>query len=205
MIEIDDKIVSVDILKECFACDISQCKGICCVEGNAGAPLDIEEVELLESEYENYKPFMTSEGIEAIEAQGFMVVDSDGDYTTPLVNDAECAYAYKDGDITLCAIEKAWREGLCDYQKPISCHLYPIRVIEFSNGTIGLNYHRWHVCKSACEMGKIYGVPIYQSLREPITRRFGKEFYTQLEKAAQMIEIKEMEDKYRAEHPDMVD
>ncbi len=94
MIEIDDKIVSADLLRECFACDIAQCKGICCVEGNAGAPLEAEEVGILEREYANYKPYMTPEGIEAVERQGFMVVDEDGDLTTPLVGDAECAYTY---------------------------------------------------------------------------------------------------------------
>ncbi|MFR9622804.1 MAG: DUF3109 family protein [Rikenellaceae bacterium] len=187
MIEIDDKIVSVDILKDHFLCDITKCKGICCVEGNAGAPLDIEEIDVLEEQYELYKPYMTPEGIESVERQGFMVIDEDGDYTTPLVNDAECAYTYVDGDITLCAIEKAWLEGKCTFRKPISCHLYPIRLINFSNGGVGLNYHRWSVCKSACENGKKQGVPIYKSLREPIIRRFGEEFYESLEIAAEML------------------
>ena len=120
MIEIDDKIVSADLLRECFACDIAQCKGICCVEGNAGAPLEAEEVEILEREYPNYKPCMTPEGIEAVERQGFMVVDEDGDLTTPLVNDAECAYTYTENGVTLCAIEKAWMEGRTPFRKPIS-------------------------------------------------------------------------------------
>ena len=146
MIEIDDKIVSADLLRECFACDIAQCKGICCVEGNAGAPLEAEEVGILEREYAAYKPYMTPEGIEAVERQGFMVIDEDGDLTTPLVGDAECAYTYSENGITLCAIEKAWLEGKTAFRKPISCHLYPIRVVRFSNGTAGLNYHRWSVC-----------------------------------------------------------
>ena len=103
MIEIDDKIVSADLLRECFACDIAACKGICCVEGNAGAPLEAEEVDILEREYEAYKPYMTPEGIEAVERQGFMVVDEDGDLTTPLVDDAECAYTYRENGITLVA------------------------------------------------------------------------------------------------------
>ena len=140
MIEIDDKIVSADLLRECFACDIAQCKGICCVEGNAGAPLEADEVEILEREYPNYKPYMTAEGIESVERQGFMVVDEDGDLTTPLVDDAQCAYTYTENGVTLCAIEKAWAEGKTPFRKPISCHLYPIRVMRFSNGTVGLNY-----------------------------------------------------------------
>lgn len=187
MIDIDDKIVSTDLLKECFVCDLGQCKGICCVEGNAGAPLDMEEVDILEEEFENFRPYMTEAGIKAIEEQGFMVIDCDGDYTTPLVNDAECAYSYEENGTTFCAIEKAWREGKCNFQKPISCHLYPIRVAQFSNGTVGLNYHRWSVCRSAVECGKRLGIPVYKALKEPIIRRFGEAFYEQLEEAAELI------------------
>ena len=187
MIEIDDKIVSADLLREGFLCDIKQCKGICCVEGNAGAPLEIDEVDILEEEYEHYKPYMTPEGIAAIEQQGFMVVDEDGDYTTPLVNDAECAYTYTENGVTLCAIEKAWLEGKCSFRKPISCHLYPIRLVNFSNGSVGLNYHRWTVCDCARVYGKKAGVPVYKSLREAIIRRFGEEFYAQLEAAAELL------------------
>ncbi len=187
MIEIDDKIVSADLLTERFCCDITKCKGICCVEGDSGAPLEIEEVDLLEEQYEAYKPYMTAEGIEAVERQGFMIVDEDGDYTTPLVNNAECAFAYQEGDITLCAVERAWLEGKCDFRKPISCHLYPIRLINFSNGCVGLNYHKWVVCHSACENGCKLDIPVYKSLKEPIIRRFGEEFYQALEAAEQMI------------------
>ena len=187
MIEIDGKIVSDDILTECFACDIARCKGECCVDGNSGAPLEMEEADILEEEYENYKPYMTPEGIESVERQGFMVVDCDGDYTTPLVDDAECAYSYRENGITLCAIEKAFREGKCSFRKPISCHLYPIRLINLSNGTIGLNYHRWNVCSSACENGRKLGIPVYKSLREPIRRRFGEEFYKALECAEDLL------------------
>lgn len=187
MIEIDGKIVSDDILTECFACDIARCKGECCVDGNSGAPLEMEEADILEEEYENYKPYMTPEGIESVERQGFMVVDCDGDYTTPLVDDAECAYSYRENGITLCAIEKAFREGKCSFRKPISCHLYPIRLINLSNGTIGLNYHRWNVCSSACENGRKLGIPVYKSLREPIIQRFGEEFYKALECAEDLL------------------
>lgn len=187
MIEIDGKIVSTELLRECFACDLTQCKGICCVEGNAGAPLEIDEVDILEEEYPHYKPYMTQEGIEAVEAQGFMVVDVDGDYTTPLVNDAECAYACREEGVTMCAIEKAWRDGKTPFRKPISCHLYPIRLINFSNGTVGLNYHRWSVCEPARRLGRKIGMPVYKALKEPIIRRFGEEFYTALEAAEQLL------------------
>lgn len=187
MIEIDDKIVSADLLRECFACDLSQCRGICCVEGNAGAPLEADEVDILEREYGAYRPYMTAEGIEAVERQGFMVVDADGDYTTPLVNDAECAYARNENGVTLCAIEKAWLEGKTLFRKPISCHLYPIRLVHFSNGSIGLNYHRWSVCEPARRCGRKLGIPVYRALREPIIRRFGEEFYRALEAADELL------------------
>lgn len=187
MIEIDDKIVSTDILRECFSCDLGQCKGICCVEGDAGAPLEIDEVDMLEAEYPNYAPYMTEEGRREVERQGFMVVDSDGDYTTPLVRGAECAYSFTENGITFCAIERAYREGRCGFIKPVSCHLYPIRVVRFSNGSYGLNYHRWHVCRPATECGRKSGTPIYKSLREPIIRRFGEEFYKALECADELL------------------
>ena len=187
MIEIDDKIVSTDILSECFACDLGKCKGICCVEGDAGAPLEIDEVDILEEEYPNYAPYMTAEVRAEVERQGFMVVDSDGDYTTPLVDNAACAYAFEENGVTFCAIERAYREGKCSFLKPISCHLYPIRVKQFRNGSYGLNYHRWAVCSSARECGKKLGVPVYKALREPIVRRFGEEFYRSLECAEELM------------------
>lgn len=187
MIEIDDKIVSADLLRECFACDLGRCKGICCVEGNAGAPLEPDEAETLEHEYPAYKPYMTAKGIEAVERQGFMVIDEEGEPTTPLVEDAECAYAYREKDVTLCAIEKAWLEGKTAFRKPISCHLYPIRLVRFSNGTTGLNYHRWSVCEPARICGAKCGIPVYKALREPIVRRFGEEFYKALEAAEQLL------------------
>lgn len=185
MIEIEGKIVSDDILTESFACDIAQCKGQCCVDGNAGAPLEIDEVDILEEEYLQYKPYMTPEGIAAVEEQGFMVVDIDGDYTTPLVGDAECAYSYTENGVTLCAIEKAYLKGECSFRKPISCHLYPIRLVNFSNGEVGLNYHRWNVCSSACKLGKELGIPVYKAVKDAIIRRFGEDFYAALEAAEQ--------------------
>ena len=181
MIEIDGKIVSTDILTTPFACDITVCKGQCCIDGDSGAPLDIDEVDALEEEYDNYRPYMTAEGIAAVEEQGFMVVDIEGDYTTPLVNNAECAYAFRNEEgITLCAIEAAYLDGKCAFRKPISCHLYPIRLVEFSNGSIGLNYHRWNICQDAVRLGTERGIRLYQFLREPLIRRFGQEWYDEL-------------------------
>ncbi len=151
------------------------------------SPLEAEEVATLEEEYPNYKPCMTPAGIEAVERQGFMVVDEDGDYTTPLVDDAQCAYAYEENGVTLCAIEKAWAEGRTTFRKPVSCHLYPIRLVRFSNGTVGLNYHRWSVCAPARECGRKLGIPVYKALKEPIVRRFGEGFYRALEAAEELL------------------
>lgn len=188
MIDIDGKIVSSDILTVRFACDLSACRGACCVEGNAGAPLEDDEIDILEAEFDAYREYMTPAGIAAVERQGFMVVDSEGDYTTPLVDDADCAFAFTQDGVVLCAIEKAYREGRTQFAKPVSCHLYPIRVKKFGNGTFGLNYHRWNICSSACRSGEERGKRIYESLKEPIIRRFGEEFYEGLEAAAEHLE-----------------
>lgn len=180
MIQIDDKIISTEILTTRFCCDLARCKGICCVDGNAGAPLEADEVDILEEEYEAYRPYMKPAGVAAIEKQGFMVIDEDGDYTTPLINDAECAYSFEENGITYCAIERAYNEGKCSFIKPISCHLYPVRLVTFSNGSIGLNYHRWSVCHDALTLGKEKGIPLFRMLKAPLIRRFGAEFFDAL-------------------------
>lgn len=181
MIQIDDKIISLDLFTARFACDLQACRGECCVEGNAGAPLDEEEIALLESEWKHYAPYMTPAGKEAVEMQGVAVVDEEGDLTTPLVAGAECAYAICEKGITWCAIEKAWSEGRTPFRKPVSCHLYPIRLVSLSNGMTGLQYHRWEVCRAAEALGQQRGEPLYSMLREPIVRRFGEAFYRELE------------------------
>lgn len=202
MIEIDGKIVSTDIITEKFLCDLGRCRGICCVEGNAGAPLELRivnyelreweglsEADVLEREYPAYKPYMTAAGVAEIERQGFAVTDEDGDLVTPLVGDAECAYSYNEGGVTLCAMEKAWAEGKTAFRKPVSCHLYPIRVARFGDGSLGLNYHRWAVCEGARALGRERGVPLYKMLREAIVRRFGEEFFQALEAAEQWLTV----------------
>jgi len=191
MLEIDDKIVSLDVLCEAFCCDLSRCRGACCVEGESGAPLSEEEVDLLEEEYDNYKPYMTAKGVEAIQQQGFMVVDSDNEYTTPLIAQRECAYSFEQDGVTLCAIERAYREGHTAFVKPVSCHLYPIRVTRFRNGSHGLVYHRWDTCHAARESGSLNATPLYRALREPLVRRFGEEFYRALEAADEMLRNEE--------------
>ncbi len=192
MIEIEGKILTTEILTERFRCDLSLCKGMCCVDGNSGAPLEAGEAEVLEAEYEAYRRYMTPEGIEAVERQGFAIVDEDGDLTTPLVGDAQCAYSFEENGITLCAIEKAFKAGQTEFVKPISCHLYPIRIKRFRDGSVGLNYHRWSVCNHigknpdmGCGAG--YGEPLYITLKTPIIRAFGEQFYDALHDAAKLF------------------
>ena len=177
MVEIEDKIVSEDIFDEMFSCDLSKCKGICCIEGDSGAPLKLEEIDIIEQELENIKPFMTNEGIDAIQQKGVFDIDEDGDYTTTLVNGAECAFVVMEGDIALCAMERAYRNGSTTFIKPISCHLYPIRVKEFSNGMHGLNYHRWNVCQSAVCNGTKSSVKVYECAKDGLIRAYGEQFY----------------------------
>lgn len=188
MIQIGDTIVSLDVFEQRFCCDLARCKGICCVEGNAGAPLETEEVAILEREYEAYEPYMKPEGIAAIRQQGFMVVDEEGDLTTPLIAGAECAYSFEENGVTFCAVERAFREGKTSFVKPVSCHLYPIRVARFSNGTFGLNYHRWDVCGCARKLGAKTGTPVFRAAKDALIRRFGSEFYDALEAAARYLE-----------------
>jgi hypothetical protein len=181
MVQIDDKIISLDVFERKFVCDLSVCKGDCCVEGESGAPLEDEETQILEDIYPVVKPYLTGEAIIEIEKQGQWVVDGDGDKVTPIINGKECVYAYYDDDkICKCAIEKAHQQGLVDFKKPISCHLYPIRVTRYKDFE-ALNYHDWPICQGAKVLGKRSGVPVYQFLKNPIVRKYGEAFYQAME------------------------
>jgi hypothetical protein len=181
MVQIDDKIISLDIFERKFVCDLPACKGDCCVEGESGAPLSDEETLILEKIYGDVKPFLTATAIDEIAKQGTWVVDGDGDKVTPIINGRECVYAYYDEDkICKCAIEKAYQLGLIAFKKPISCHLYPIRISQYKDFE-ALNYHHWPICQPARVLGKKVGVPVYQFLREPIVRKYGEEFYKTME------------------------
>jgi len=185
MIQIDDKLISEELFSEEFVCNLAKCKGICCVEGDAGAPLDEDETHILDEIYPKIKPYLRPEGIQAIEEQGTYTLDFEGDLVTPLVNNAECAYViFDEKGYTKCAIEKAYEDGVIDWQKPISCHLYPIRITEYSNFS-AINYHEWDVCSDACTLGKELGVKVYQFLKKPLIRKYGEEFYQTLSEAAE--------------------
>ena len=185
MIQIDDKLISEDLFSEEFVCNLAKCKGICCVEGDAGAPLDEDETKILDEIYPKIKSYLRPEGIQAIEEQGTYTLDFEGDLVTPLVNNAECAYViFDEKGYTKCAIEKAYEDGVIDWQKPISCHLYPIRITEYSNFS-AINYHEWDICSDACTLGKELGVKVYQFLKKPLIRKYGEEFYQTLSEAAE--------------------
>lgn len=183
MFQIGNTIVSDEIIENEFVCNLSACKGQCCVDGDAGAPLSEDETKVLEQIYPTIKSYLRPEGIEAIEAQGAWVVGEDGEYETPLVNGSECAYVIFDQGTALCGIEQAYNEGQFDFKKPISCHLYPIRIKEYTQFS-AVNYHRWYICDDACTLGKQLQVPVYQFLKAPLIRKFGEDWYKELESVA---------------------
>ncbi len=184
MFQIGKTIVSEDVIEKEFVCNISACKGECCVAGEAGAPLEEEEKEILESIYPEVKPYLRKEGIEAIEQQGTYVKGRDGDWETPLVNGAECAYVtFGEDGTALCGIEQAYNDGKVDWKKPISCHLYPVRIQKYSQFS-AVNYHRWPICDDACSLGKELQVPVYKFVKEALIRKYGEAWYTELEEVA---------------------
>ena len=180
MIQIGDIIVSRDLFDKHFICHLEKCEGNCCIFGDSGAPLEKEEAELLHKHLESIKPFMRGEGLREVNLQGSWVVDRDGDRVTPLVGNEECAYVIFEEGIARCAIEKAYEEKSITFQKPVSCHLYPIRVSRLKDA-IALNYHRWSICEPARILGSKEGVPVFRFLKEAITRVYGASFYGELE------------------------
>lgn len=189
IVEIGDVLVSEDVILEYFACDYPVCKGCCCIIGDSGAPLKEEELEPLEANYKVYSPFMTQKGRDTVDAKGFFEIDRDGDLVTPVVpGSEECAYChFDDAGNCFCSIERQFCKGLGTFRKPISCSLYPIRVVDLGGGRVGLNLHRWHICKDAYEKGRREGIRVYEFLRGPLTDAFGAEFYSALSEAARML------------------
>lgn len=184
MIQIGETIISEELLDEEFVCNLSSCKGICCVEGDAGAPVDEDERPILDRVFSKVKPYMSYEGIRAVETQGTSVLGEDGTWETPLIDGKECAYVIENENGTvLCAIEQAYREGKINWKKPISCHLYPVRLQHYSSFT-AVNYHRWDICNEACSLGKELKVPVYQFAKEALIRKFGKQWFDALDREA---------------------
>jgi hypothetical protein len=187
MFQLGKTIVSEDILQKEFVCNLSACHGGCCVDGDSGAPLSEAETKILEEIYPKVKPFLRKEGIAAIESQGTWTTDSDGETGTPLIDNGACAYVIFDGKTALCGIEQAYNQGIVSFKKPVSCHLYPIRVKDFTEFA-AVNYDRWDICDDACSLGKELGVPIYKFVKEALIRRFGENWYLELEKVAAELE-----------------
>jgi hypothetical protein len=184
MIAIGNTLVSEELLEEKFVCDLSRCKGACCVEGVSGAPLEEGEPALLEKNYAAFRPFMTAEGIRAVAEQGLHTVDADGDRVTPLVGDhGACAYAIFENGVAACAIEKAHAAGRSGFQKPVSCHLYPGRVTAYKSFE-AVNYHAWDICSPACALGRSLRVPVFRFVKAALVRRFGGDWFRALDAAA---------------------
>ena len=190
MIIVQEILVSDDLVEEQFVCNLTACKGACCWEGDYGAPLEEAELPVLDSIFEKVKPYLSPAGIAAIEAQGkYVRVEQVGEWATVLVDNGPCAYMTLDAlGIAKCGIEQAWKAGAIDFQKPISCHLYPVRVEK--NEAVGfeaLNYDRWDICSAACELGKKEQVPVYQFVKNALVRKYGQEFYEELNGAAEFL------------------
>lgn len=183
MFELGKMVVSEEILESHFVCDLNACKGACCVAGSSGAPVAEDERAQLDEIYPKVKPYLRPEGRHAIESQGTYVKGTDGEWETPLVDGKECAYVVFEGEKALCGIEAAYNDGAVDWKKPISCHLYPVRVREYTALT-AVNYHRWHICDPACSLGESLKVPIYVFVKEALVRKFGAKWYQQLEEVA---------------------
>ncbi len=187
MFQIDKALVSEDIITKDFVCNLNACKGACCVEGEAGAPLEKEEADWLKKNYDLITPFMNEKGKSAVKKQGKFITVGKGVYETPLVDGKECAYViFGPNGSTQCSIENAYRAQKIDFKKPISCHLYPVRVKDYSEFK-AVNYHQWNICSAACVLGESLKIPIYQFVKEALIRKFGEKWYAELEIAAQEI------------------
>ena len=199
ILEVGGILISSEIITECFCCDYEKCKGICCVEGDAGAPVTLDEIAAIEDCLDTVWPDLSASAQSVIDKQGVAYADRDGDMVTSIVRGKDCVFTCYDGDNCLCALEKAAREKAAanhsqfsilnsQFVKPISCSLYPIREKNFGNNLIGLNYNRWDVCRDAVEKGKALGLPVYKFLKEPLIRRFGEAWYEELCEVANLFD-----------------
>lgn len=182
MIIVGNTLVSEDLFDQHFVCDLNACKGACCIEGESGAPLEQEELLRIDENLDAVKPFMRPEGIKAMEENGPYVVDEDGEFVTSLVGKhGECVFVnFDEKGIAKCALEQAFNAGVTNWKKPISCHLYPIRITAYPEFEV-LHYDRWHICHSACSLGQELKVPVYQFLKEPLIRKYGQQWFDDLQ------------------------
>ena len=184
ILQVGDVLLSPDIITEYFCCDYEKCKGACCIEGDAGAPVTLEEISEIENSLDEVWDELSASAQTVIDKQGVAYSDRDGDLVTSIVGGRDCVFTCYENGSCLCALEKAFIQGKTTFCKPISCSLYPIREKQFSNGMIGLNYHRWEVCKDAVIKGKNNNIRVYEFLKEPLTRRFGSQWYEELQEMA---------------------
>ncbi|MBP8903741.1 MAG: DUF3109 family protein [Paludibacteraceae bacterium] len=191
MLQIDNTVISLDLLEERFVCDLVSCKGACCIEGDSGAPLEDNEIEIIEELMPLIWDDLSDVSKKVIEKQGVFYIDEDNEPVTSIVSGRECVFTFTDENgICKCAIEKAYREGKTDFYKPISCHLYPVRLQKYKSFT-AVNFHKWNICDCALVLGSKLKVPAYVFLKEPLVRKFGKEWYEQLEIADKQFYSKE--------------
>ncbi len=193
MLQIDDYLISFDVIEEYFACDLDKCFGLCCYEGESGAPLLKSEIAIIENVFEKIKKNLPDTSLDVIRKVGFFEVDAEGDFVTPCVNGKECVYAVKDGKTYKCAFEIAYEKGEIDFKKPVSCHLFPVRVKKYVDFT-AVNLVKVGICKAGFIKGKLQKIKAYEFLKEAIIRYFGKEFYEKLDYAAKNLKIEKITD-----------
>lgn len=187
ILQVGNVLLSPDIITEKFCCDLEKCKGECCIEGDAGAPVTLDEIAGIEYALDTVWEDLSASAQAVIDRQGVAYNDPEGELVTSIVGGKDCVFTCYDKGCCLCALEKAYREGKTSFCKPISCALYPIREKRFSNGSVGLNYNRWAICQCAREKGEELNLPIYKFLKGPLTRRFGEEWYKELEEMAEQL------------------
>ena len=185
MFQLEKTIISEEILEKEFVCNLSACKGACCVDGDAGAPLEKDELPIIEEILPILKKYLRKEGLEAIEKHGPYTTNELGEHETTLVDGADCAYViYDEKKVALCGIEEAYNQGEIAFKKPVSCHLYPVRIRQYSEFA-AVNYDRWEICDDACSLGKELGVPVYKFVKQALVRKFGEQWYSELERIAE--------------------
>lgn len=187
ILQVGDVLISSDILTEKFCCDLDACKGACCVEGDAGAPVSLDEIAGIEDAMDAVWDDLSATAQSVIDRQGVAYSDRDGDMVTSIVAGKDCVFTCYENGMCLCALEKAHRAGKSTFVKPMSCALYPIRMKTFSGGLVGLNYHRWDICKDAVKKGRELNLPVYQFLKGPLIKRFGEEWYKELCQVAEEL------------------
>ena len=185
MLQIGKTLVSLEVIEEQFVCDLQKCKGACCVAGDSGAPLEMEELDEIDKYYPSVKHLLSTEANDSVTKYGTWLKDNDGDWVTPLTNGTgACAYTVFEDGMAKCSFEKLYFEGKIPFRKPVSCHLYPIRISVFK-AYDAVNYHRWDVCAPACKLGKNLKVPLFKFLKDPLIRKYGEDWYNELTIAAE--------------------